>query len=620
MQTRKALSYLLPPEWRDQIRKLRQLGLVSLGDVLGVAVLSVMTIVFEAFSVAMIMPLFDYIENGRNIEVLRAQSRFWEYFDIILSRTGLPISLLSLSIVVLILVTLRQVFSYSNVINLARLKQCLGRDLSARCFTSILSSQASYTQNFGTGNFVNLIDVQVQGAATLVRSYATLWIHLLTFLAYGMVMMVAAPIASLVALSMTAAMVVSLNRYVRLARQLSRKTVAVRQRFASFISERYFGWRVIKLSGALPRESENFAAWASQFFRISVDLFRVTGRIQVIITPVMTLFALGALYVSVEYLALTVSTITLFVLILMRLIPVSQNLVLQRQSIASHGASLDRVVKVLAECRRHREIDTGTREFKGLEMSIDFRDVSFTYSGNAQAALENVSVTIPAHKMTAFMGPSGAGKSTLADLLPRLVERTSGAITLDGTPIEEHTLASLRRQIAYASQDPFIFNDTVRENVRYGQSEATDEEVVEACKLTFVDEFIADLPDGYDTVLGERGSRLSGGQRQRLILARVMLAKASILILDEPTSALDYETERQVRAAIDNMVKKSKMTVLIIAHRMSTVRNADWVIVLDVGRVIEQGTPSDLRKDDKWYHAMLELEHTAPDVKRAETA
>jgi len=221
-----------------------------------------------------------------------------------------------------------------------------------------------------------------------------------------------------------------------------------------------------------------------------------------------------------------------------------------------------------------------------------FDDVGFRYDGGPRV-LERFRHRLSAGATVALVGPSGAGKSTLAKLLPRFYDVTDGRITIDGTDIRDVTLRSLRQNIAIVAQEPMLLSGTVAENLRYGRPEATDADLADAARLAFASEFIARLPRGYETEIGERGLGLSGGEKQRLAIARAFLKNAPILILDEPTSALDPESEAFLKQALRHLLEGR--TALIIAHRLSTIEHAHEVLVLDRGRVIEQGRHEELR-------------------------
>jgi subfamily B ATP-binding cassette protein MsbA len=248
----------------------------------------------------------------------------------------------------------------------------------------------------------------------------------------------------------------------------------------------------------------------------------------------------------------------------------------------------------------------GAVELAPLRREIELREVSFGYANESRSVLRDVSLRIPAGTMVALVGESGGGKSTLTKLLPRFHDPVHGAVLWDGTDLKDARIASLRRHIALVTQETVLFNDTVRHNISYGRPEATDEEIKEAARIAYADEFIMELPAGYETVVGERGIFLSGGQRQRLAIARAVLIDAPVLILDEATSALDAESERLVQRALGNLIRNR--TTIVIAHRLSTVRRADRIVVMERGRIVEIGSHAELLAHDGKYRHLYELQ------------
>jgi len=272
-------------------------------------------------------------------------------------------------------------------------------------------------------------------------------------------------------------------------------------------------------------------------------------------------------------------------------------------NMSSLQGSLDMIQQLLRTDNKPY-LQNGYRAFGGLQRAIELRTVDFGYDAQS-IVLKDVTLTIEKGKTIALVGSSGAGKSTLADLIPRFYDVTQGNILLDGVDLREFDINSVRRRMAIVSQETFIFNASIRENVAYGSEGATQVEVEAAVQMANADEFIRDLPDGYDTVLGDRGVRLSGGQRQRIAIARALLRNPEILILDEATSALDSVSERLIQASLEKL--SVGRTVIAIAHRLSTIANADKVVVMDQGRIIEQGTYQELlaQRGKLWnYHQM----------------
>lgn len=243
-------------------------------------------------------------------------------------------------------------------------------------------------------------------------------------------------------------------------------------------------------------------------------------------------------------------------------------------------------------------------ELKDVEGNIEMKDVSFSYSDDSPV-LENINLTVPAGQKVALVGPSGGGKTTMCNLIPRFYEIDAGAITIDGHDIRNLTLKSLRHKVGIVQQDVFLFAASIKENIRYGRPDATDEEIREAAKKAEIHDFILGLPQGYDTEVGERGTKLSGGQKQRISIARIFLKNPPIIILDEATSALDTATEIKIQQALDALAQGR--TSLIIAHRLSTIRNADMIIYIDDEGIQERGSHDELMANGGRYKELYEI-------------
>ena len=275
-------------------------------------------------------------------------------------------------------------------------------------------------------------------------------------------------------------------------------------------------------------------------------------------------------------------------------------------------SAASRIFAVLDIEQSIREVEDAV-ELPPLSRSIEFKNLDFVYDDGEGATLRDVNLVIEAGQVVALVGTSGAGKSTLASLVPRFYDPTGGVISFDGVDIRQATLSSLRGQIGLVTQETILFNDTVRNNIGYGLSSVSEEALVAAAEAACALEFIRELPNGFDTVIGERGQRLSGGQRQRIAIARAILKNPPILVLDEATSSLDAESEALLQRALENLM--ANRTTLVIAHRLSTIRKADRIVVMERGEVRETGTHEELLlRSGGVYRRLYELQFSLGDV------
>jgi ATP-binding cassette subfamily B protein len=285
-------------------------------------------------------------------------------------------------------------------------------------------------------------------------------------------------------------------------------------------------------------------------------------------------------------------------------IPLLGSLTTQKNSLLNFVPSYEQITSLR---RRARELTqrSGERPFTTFASGIAVEHLTFAYPGHAPV-LVDVTLSIPKGKMVAFVGESGVGKSTLIDLLMGFHEPTAGRILVDGVPLQDFDISSYRQRLGYVPQESVLFNMSIRDNLRWACDAATDADIQNACRQANAEEFIERFPDGYETIVGDRGVRLSGGQCQRVALARAILRKPEVLVLDEATSALDTHSERLIQQAIETVAKGT--TVIVIAHRLSTIVNADYVYVLHEGRIVEEGTYQALVRQDGHFSRMTQMQ------------
>ena len=302
---------------------------------------------------------------------------------------------------------------------------------------------------------------------------------------------------------------------------------------------------------------------------------------------------------------MTPGDLTAFLVCLVQLYDPIKKMNSANQSIQTGLAGAERVFDMLESPDIQTETD-GKAEFDGVLRELVYEGVNFTYPGTRNPSLCDVNLNIKAGQRVAVVGPSGAGKTTLVNLLPRFYDLDGGRILLNGRPLQEYTLKSLRRGIGLVSQDTFLFNVSISDNIAYAHDEYDMDAVVRAAQGAYAHEFISAMPDGYDTVVGEGGVKISGGQKQRLTIARAIMKDPSLLILDEATSALDTESERVVQMALDNLMEGR--TSIVIAHRLSTILNADVIVVMEKGRIVASGTHAELIRSCPLYAKLYKMQ------------
>jgi len=472
--------------------------------------------------------------------------------------------------------------------------QWVANDLRMRTYHHLQQLSLSYYDTHESGTLLSTITADVQTIQSFASS-STLDILVDMFTIVGMlsIMFWLSWDFTLIAVAVTPFMLLLVSRFKKAVKKATHEVRKQQSKIVAVVDQGLQSRRVVKAFGRQNLEEEEL----SEVSKATVEAALKARRIKALLSPIVTiavalctglvLFRGSALILAG---AMTVGALTVFLSYLNKFFKPVQDLATMTNTIAQTAVAVDRIRAILdAETVIPERPDA--RDPQPLSGEVVFENVAFGYNADAQV-LRDVSFRIKAGQTVGVVGPTGGGKSTIVSLIPRFYDPTGGKVHIDGVDIRDYKLKGLRNQIGYVLQETVLFRGTVADNIAYGRAGATKKEVIEAAKLANADEFIAKMPHGYDTMVGERGDTLSGGQRQRIGIARAIIRNNPILILDEPTAALDTESERLVMEALERLMKGR--TVITIAHRLSTIRDSDKIIVLKDGVVAEEGTHDEL--------------------------
>jgi len=550
-------------------------------SVAGITIVSLAVSLLEGLNIGLLVPLLETV-SAPELEDRHWMSRALEnVFDFV----GVPLELGPILIGMTALVIFTVGLDYMRRLMIAAAERDFTIWMRTRYMGNLVHADISYFHQERLGVLTGTLTLQAEHAGFCLR-YITEIINISgLILAYMVAAFVITPELTAIAVGVMAIVTLVVQFYIRRVDAIGTEGVMRANNLQASAVETLSGIHLIK---SYVLETIRWKEFTTKAEEMGDLVFRrERNRSQMFVTQDIARFGLVGVmvYVGSAVMNLEIAIIAALIFLLIRISPRISGLNTSRHNLRERLAALRAVQEILAEATAPKVID-GSKPFTELKTGIELDIGSFAYNGGAPV-LQDTRFTIEEGKTTAIVGGSGAGKTTLIDMLLRFYDPNEGSIRVDGTDLREFSLADWRGSIGVVSQDVFLFNETVGSNISLGRPQGTPEGIIYAAKQAYAHEFISQLPDGYETRIGDRGWNLSGGQRQRISLARALLTNPKILILDEATSALDSESEEMIKSSIDNI--KGDCTVVVVAHRTSTIQDADKIVVLQDGKIVEQG-------------------------------
>ena len=542
----------------------------------------------EGLGLALFVPVLEILDNGDTTSG-RGIAIVTKAFDAV----GLPVNLFTLLTVVVVLISGSLAIAYAKDLMLTQAKCGYISSLRRSLADGLFRSRWDHLSKQAGGEVTNQLliechrsaagltyQVMVVATIILIAIFATIT----AFLSWRLML------SCFVLAGLVAGLIWPLQRR---SRTIGNRTTQVNKVYGFHIAEFLRGTRLIRVTGSERRILDRMQTLNRDHVGVLRDAEMIRAFTYFVVQAFTVLILAGVIAVSHQALGISTSVLLTFLLIMARMAPRSVQLQQYYQSYSVYVPALPVVDSAISQARAEAEgRRSGGRPFVAIAESIALVDVSFSYADEEKGAVEKVSLRIGRNTMIAVVGPSGAGKSTLIDLIAGLRAPKSGRIAIDGVELGDIDLLSWRKRIGYVTQDVIVFNDTLRNNLLFAHPAAGEEDIRRVLDLVHLDDIVAALPDGLDTVLGEGGIRLSGGQKQRLALARALIGDPQLLLLDEATSALDSESENLIQKALESVAHR--LTIVIVAHRLATVRKADIIFVMEEGRVVESGSFDEL--------------------------
>lgn len=586
--------------WIEKIAALRRVAAYRPIFTVSLVFFGGLAAVLEGVGLGFIYPILEVAQTDGPIEgggpVLETFLAFYEF-------VGVPFSLGYLIVGVAVVMIVRYTFSFLVAWLRAILAKHYEKYLRTQAFESALDARIGYFDEEGSDDVLNAIITETRYSGQVIRYGVQTMEYVFLVMIYLGVMLYITPTMTILAIVLLGGITILLRFVIEPAVTVGNRVAEANEEVQETVQAGTQGVRDVKLFGLTEEVFSSFRESIEQYADSSVDLTRNKAAIQNYyrLAAALTIFAL--IYFGFIYSGLTLGELGIFLIAMFQLAPRVSTLNTFVYNLEGNISHLVRTQEFLDRLGENQEPD-GDTPIQSVE-EVEFDGVHFAYEAD-DPVLQGISFEVERGEFVAFVGQSGAGKSTIVSLLARLYDSDDGEIRADGTPIEEYDIDQWRKRIAVVRQQPYIFNDTLEANITIGKRDASRKEVEEVCEIAKVDEFLNELPNGYDSQLGDDGVRLSGGQRQRVALARALLKDADFLVLDEATSNLDSNLERQVQESIESMDRDYGM--IAIAHRLSTVKNADRIHTVDAGEIVESGTHGELLNTNGEYAELYAIQ------------
>jgi len=511
-----------------------------------------------------------------------------------------------ISALIIVTTFMRASFNYIGQICIQFSEVSLVDNLRKRIFQQLEAQTLNYFSHKKSGELVNILTSEMERIRQIFGGLAFLITRSFTLIIYSISLFILSWKLTIVSILLFSLLAVALSTLNKQIRERSFAITSANDNFTARVLELIEGIRTIHAFSTQEFERKRYYQASEKIVNTWKSVYWISLIVKPLAESISTLILISMIIVALTTGLMKVSALLTFFFVLFRIIPMTQDLNGVVAFLSTQAGAVENI-KELLKTDDKIYFQNGALRFPGFKRSIDLVSVDFDYSLN-QRVLHNITLSIKQGEMTALIGSSGAGKTTLADLIPRFHDATDGYIYIDEVDIRKFDINSLRSQIAVVSQNTFIFNTSVGNNIAYGTPKATEIEIKEAARLANALEFILEMPEGFDTQLGDRGVRLSGGQRQRIAIARALLKNPEILILDEATSALDSVSERLIQESLEKL--SVGRTVIAIAHRLSTIAKADKVVVLEQGKIVEQGAYQELlqQRGKFWQYYQIQNE------------